>query len=179
MSVTTFPFQSTHSRGVRHLAHALTVTPLAISIHALTRSATNKQCEYRRVIFISIHALTRSATVILKQNAPEQRNFNPRTHEECDCTTDSITSFMDYFNPRTHEECDRISFLLHPNHPDFNPRTHEECDQKPRSFELIPHQFQSTHSRGVRLSSRSARQPDVRISIHALTRSATGYDKSV
>ena len=34
------------------------------------------------------------------------RYFNPRTHEECDATLDSIRPGCFHFNPRTHEECD-------------------------------------------------------------------------
>ncbi len=54
------------------------------------------------------------------------------------------------FNPRTHEECD-MPILPNPiYHTDFNPRTHEECDIR-------------------RTGGRDGR----RISIHALTKSAT------
>ncbi len=36
----------------------------------------------------------------------EKRNFNPRTHEECDCQIARLAALDIYFNPRTHEECD-------------------------------------------------------------------------
>ena len=55
-------FQSTHSRGVRRGADHRVLQRIAISIHALTRSAT----------------------VLTFKLKPYKRNFNPRTHEECD-----------------------------------------------------------------------------------------------
>ena len=55
-------FQSTHSRGVRQLGEDGSLQGLAISIHALTRSAT----------------------LIDFAGFPMISDFNPRTHEECD-----------------------------------------------------------------------------------------------
>ena len=40
---------------------------------------------YNEVTQISIHALTRSATLPHAVMAIATGNFNPRTHEECDC----------------------------------------------------------------------------------------------
>ena len=57
---------------------------LSISIHALTRSATLSMNRNRRNQFISIHALTRSATRALCLRTVTIKNFNPRTHKECD-----------------------------------------------------------------------------------------------
>ena len=128
---------------------------------------------------ISIHALTRSATNQIGAAAPCRNDFNPRTHEECDwyardeyyysgrfqsthsrgvrlklCSflpltktisihalTRSATVILGmvggsrkYFNPRTHEECDRQPRRLWDKRSNFNPRTHEECDQKRYDF---------------------------------------------
>ena len=55
-------FQSTHSRGVRLIQEGQHIETEAISIHALTRSATADRSQITRERVISIHALTRSAT---------------------------------------------------------------------------------------------------------------------
>ena len=55
----------------------------------------------------------------------------------------------------------------------FNPRTHEECDREPVSGTKKDLLFQSTHSRGVRLSNQKRNVNTETVSIHALTRSAT------
>ena len=55
-------FQSTHSQGVRPQIIIHNNDKLKISIHALTRSATQKMSDSYIEIVISIHALTRSAT---------------------------------------------------------------------------------------------------------------------
>ena len=60
------------------------------------------------------------------------------------------------------------------SYEDFNPRTHEECDINDRIANLRSSQFQSTHSRGVRHFDNYAADDAETISIHALTRSATG-----
>ena len=78
------------------------------------------------------------------------RNFNPRTHEECDKGPTRQTKERKNFNPRTHEECDKHVDGRVGGSLNFNPRTHEECDQK-------------TTAEAIGIS----------ISIHALTRSAT------
>ena len=57
-------FQSTHSRGVRLLPRPGHDSMLPVSIHALTRSATENHCSGSRHRPVSIHALTRSATPI-------------------------------------------------------------------------------------------------------------------
>ena len=124
-------FQSTHSRGVR----------LGVGIGVLQADDP-----------ISIHALTRSATRTDYAVGYMTRNFNPRTHEECDNRSWLHGQVYQNFNPRTHEECDNSnqrgygqktefqsthSRGVRPCNAkrsattcsDFNPRTHEECDQ--------------------------------------------------
>ena len=61
-------------------------------------------------IFISIHALTRSATNGPGMNLDVAADFNPRTHEECDAERILPGAEGYHFNPRTHEECDRKQF---------------------------------------------------------------------
>ena len=99
-------FQSTHSRGVRRSGLGDVNDILIISIHALTRSATRVRLQHMHLtvfqsthsrgvrpsffyrylasIIISIHALTRSATDRYTVQSSRAKNFNPRTHEECD-----------------------------------------------------------------------------------------------
>ncbi|CZQ82201.1 Hypothetical protein TES5_192 [Trichococcus sp. ES5] len=122
------PFQSTHSRGVRREHGQDTDHRHAISIHALTRSATYLNYHiYRTKSFQSTHSRGVRLSVSDKPSLAV-RYFNPRTHEECDVsflqvhyTTQEISihaltrsatpapstmGTVIYFNPRTHEECD-------------------------------------------------------------------------
>ena len=101
-------------------------------------------------------------------------NFNPRTREECDITLPKICTGNSYFNPRTREECDTRIFGRTDSWLYFNPRTREECDDKSRLLYRLLQEFQSTHSRGVRLVLFSFVFYKLIISIHALARSATG-----
>ena len=55
-----------------------------ISIHALARSATDVKLVRLRYKLISIHALARSATNIVVDFDVWDKDFNPRTREECD-----------------------------------------------------------------------------------------------
>ena len=123
-------FQSTHSRGVRLISFAKFASLRAVSIHALTRSATS----FKGFLFffadsVSIHALTRSATKF-------------------------YVIIMEYFRKFQSTHSRGVRLYIPGNsalNPCFNPRTHEECDLLHR---------QSSYSLSV--------------SIHALTRSATG-----
>ena len=100
-----------------------------ISIHALTRSATNLEGTGVVVYKISIHALTRSATLINALSFHSYPYFNPRTHEECDCL-----------------------FVFHP--------------EKERAISIHALTRSATPST-------KDEPPPINISIHALTRSAT------
>ncbi len=144
-------FQSTHSRGVRPKYFADGGEFTKISIHALTRSATGK-INYDEYI---------------------SKNFNPRTHEECDhiqfvldlledlisihALTRSATCCFGFSNCQSFISIHALTRSATVYYPglkrwlNFNPRTHEECD--------LP--LEKSHRRGG-------------ISIHALTRSATG-----
>ena len=55
----------------------------------------------------------------------------------------------------------------------FNPRTHEECDHLCGFAVISDIRFQSTHSRRVRQASQASELIEMRVSIHALTKSAT------
>ncbi len=164
-----------------------------ISIHALTRSTTNFYKVMHFIGGISIHALTRSATFFLSI-AIQKGWISIHALTRSATVQNPIPPFPNYFNPRTHEECDTIVLTIAWEPINFNPRTHEECDG-PKSNPSISELFQSTHSRGVRhhcpchsvgankfqsTHSRGVRpyhyspiRPFLRISIHALTRSAT------
>ena len=100
-------FQSTHSRRVRLFIVFSSFKHVHISIHALTKSATFNSWHSNCSSQISIHALTKSATPQTGRYQIRQLNFNPRTHEECDCDLIIFKRSHIYFNPRTHEECDQ------------------------------------------------------------------------
>ena len=102
--------------------------------------------------------------------------FNPRTHEECDfcnrigCKQLLFISIHALTRSATLPDHRRESRYLH-----FNPRTHEECDELVPVKSFMYSLFQSTHSRGVRLSTLTLSRSSPMISIHALTRSATFF----
>ena len=103
------------------------------------------------------------------------KDFNPRTHEGCDCQRQQERLQIPDFNPRTHEGCDLLILVLWQRviiH--FNPRTHEGCDHFAFLSLFLPIAFQSTHPRGVRLVEYLYHLPQDDISIHAPTRGATG-----
>ena len=57
---------------------------IIISIHALTKRATNDTPDTRWNTKISIHALTKRATSFIHAPIPLPLDFNPRSHEESD-----------------------------------------------------------------------------------------------
>ena len=143
-------FQSTHSRGVRHIALGYMSTWSSVSIHALTRSATIAFLMlFKRRLFQSTHSRgVRHYTAIGK--SATEKSFNPRTHEECDMVSDGNSRAICVFQS-THSRGVRRFVALHSEErrlvsihaltrsatsmngpPDkkkcFNPRTHEECD---------------------------------------------------
>ena len=190
-------FQSTHSQGVRHTWGLKAMGMRLISIHALTRSATyllmvlqelvtqfqstHSQGVRRKLLpfcksrgYISIHALTRSATVFLNLFFNLWRDFNPRTHKECDSyakrTLKPLKGFQSTHSQGVRRKVSGASIqghLFQSTHSqgvrlgkgrplfgrikDFNPRTHKECDKSSKTTAGNRHKFQSTHSQGVRL----------------------------
>ena len=114
----------------------------------------------------------------MARRAAEHRNadFNPRTHEECDHFIIDRIKLIGHFNPRTHEECDLpLPFQIR-RVPDFNPRTHEECDDGNawgKLFFNISIHALTRSATGIPVSRVRVHS----ISIHALTRSATRANK--
>ena len=80
----TWIFQSTHSQGVRLNGGSYLNVNVDISIHALTKSATDYRQTSSGDCMISIHALTKSATHFQSHCLTAKKYFNPRTHKECD-----------------------------------------------------------------------------------------------
>ena len=153
-STTTFKkklFQSTPSRGGRPHLLFFCSQNFFVSIHALTRRATRrcKFCYARK--FVSIHALTRRAT----------RRF-PR----------AMARELVSIHALTRRATARLLKYLSPTRS-FNPRPHAEGDLL-RVLQPFPTlQFQSTPSRGGRLTKLIAQLKELQVSIHALTRRAT------
>ena len=81
-----------------------------ISTHALTWSATQSMQGQINCNSISTHALTWSAT-LLSFLIFGIKNFNSRTHVECDCKNFLLTLGLKDFNSRTHVECDVRQWL--------------------------------------------------------------------
>ena len=77
-------FQSTHSRGVRpHNVGQVGAESGFQSTHS-RGVRLPKAIDSKVVLDVSIHALTRSATQCARHTACLRHGFNPRTHEECD-----------------------------------------------------------------------------------------------
>ena len=165
-------FQSTHSRGVR-----LDMPNDLQQSVASFNPRTHEECDMRPFGTFS-----------------GRKCFNPRTHEECDRIATAEAKKAPCFNPRTHEECDnakvvatfricvsihaltRSATLPHNMQPTRLPVSiHALTRSATVSFitGLFTGKFQSTHSRGVRLTDRGKWNLIDEVSIHALTRSAT------
>ena len=78
-----------------------------ISTHALTWSATRQPTPVSRHRSISTHALTWSTTTADNESRYTNKNFNSRTHVECDTADNESRYTNKNFNSRTHVECDR------------------------------------------------------------------------
>ena len=122
-----------------------------ISIHALTRSATpltvNKKLPFP--LFQSTHSQGVRLFQVSKTRGINYISIHALTRS---ATIVQLLSqpLLSYFNPRTHKECDLSAVYFVLCSEDFNPRTHKECDV---SLDLQSWTY--------------------KISIHALTRSAT------
>ena len=55
-----------------------------VSIHALTRRATDLAMNLMVLVVVSIHALTRRATILESSKKTVNKCFNPRPHAEGD-----------------------------------------------------------------------------------------------
>ena len=80
----TFPFQSTHPHGVRH-----------ILLHGASSSSKFQSTHP--------HGVRRYIPLLLHQ---EVSCFNPRTHTGCDSPHTNMVVIIYCFNPRTHTGCD-------------------------------------------------------------------------
>ena len=144
-------FQSTHSQGVRPISWALIT-----SCHGF--QSTHSQ-GVRRLFQVACKPIvkfqsTHSQGVRQKQQWCRYRLISISIHALTRSATFPLSNMFHLIS-------------------NFNPRTHKECDhqfQKANTNVLL---FQSTHSQGVRQSSRAMINSAYPISIHALTRSAT------
>ena len=137
---------------MRLVRFAVVQADCSISIHALTRSATPDSSKRQLRPSISIHALTRSATRHEWQQFDGWRDFNPRTHEECDRIGKKYRRNLCNFNPRTHEECDLRCTVRRVRRGDISIHAlTRSATMMSCTFALL-RRFQSTHSRGVRLT---------------------------
>src|SRR5690625_4448674 len=100
----------------------------SISIHALTRSATLALTKQFLRLDISIHPLTRRATFYTYQKLHSSKDFNPRTHEECD---------------------QKAVELVHSTDISIHALT-RSATMSEHILRSQDYSFQSTHSRGVR-----------------------------
>ena len=148
-------FQSTHSQGVRPISWALIT-----SCHGF--QSTHSQ-GVRRLFQVACKPIvkfqsTHSQGVRQKQQWCRYRLISISIHALTRSATFPLSNMFHLIS-------------------NFNPRTHKECDhqfQKANTNVLL---FQSTHSQGVRQSSRAMINSAYPISIHALTRSATAGAK--
>ena len=124
---------------------------MKISIHALTKSATNVISNINKKTWISIHALTKSATELWA-------GYLRRKEISIHALTKSAT-LCQSFRHKLHgisihaltKSATKITSKNPYDFSDFNPRTHKECDNKPKFSKATKSKFQSTHSQRVRL----------------------------
>ena len=149
-----------------------------ISIHALTKRATDTAIQRRVADLISIHALTKRATYRVCGCSISSCHFNSRSHEESD--SDGLYSVIHIinFNSRSHEESDDLRFSIIVYYFYFNSRSHEESDKIPPSRGELLTLFQFTLSRRERHLTKVSIKRVPYISIHALTKRATVYFSS-
>ncbi len=128
------------------------VEPLsAISIHALTRSATSLTGQDKSPYQISIHALTRSATAL-------RFKISYWLEISIHALTRSATSKLSAKNMESLK---------------FQSTHSQGVRHQTTRLTLMVIKFQSTHSQGVRRQLNNRTMSIYQISIHALTRSAT------
>ncbi len=148
---TTIMFQSTPSRGGRRSLRSFRFRLLSVSIHALTRRATN----------LSVSSVHHD---VMFQSTPSRGGRHTVMHSRL-----TVISF----NPRPHAEGDLSALLRLKVWPKFQSTPSRGGRQTAGVGNLLPVGFQSTPSRGgrplplVRITKRDF------VSIHALTRRAT------
>ena len=146
---------------------------------------------------ISIHALTRSATRNSSNQFMSTQIFQSTHSQGVRLWFIPYTYYTNsHFNPRTHKECDKLLFSKLASRPAFQSTHSQGVRPTATATFTCLGSFQSTHSQGVRrlhsswmgrylkyFNPRTHKECDMwlflvnllvfRISIHALTRSAT------
>ena len=167
-------FQSTHPRGVRHIASDDTV----------------------QIERVSIHAPAWGATMVRRGRLASPTRFNPRTRVGCDEWSQTSQCRNHWFQS-THPRGVRLPVMrrrFQPHHVSihapawgttlrqtsgqrldscFNPRTRVGCDTSPATIRCRSSAFQSTHPRGVRRWYGVGDWLRLRVSIHAPAWGAT------
>ena len=172
------------------------VTNVNVSIHAPTRGATRASPKDARLLSVSIHAPTRGATWPSRAGVyPGGRGFNSRAHEGRDSVKVLIfgASGFQFTRPRGARPavfcatCERRKFqFTRPRgarqtfcrtarrHACFNSRAHEGRDDGREGSALLEHGFNSRAHEGRDADRIFDRDGNIRVSIHAPTRGATG-----
>jgi len=144
-------FQSTHPRGVRHVADKCQTYQQCVSIHAPARGATQLRTNPVELVAVSIHAPARGATAAscdlgvvshVSIHAPARGATNRYF---------PILKRRNCFNPRTREGCDGgiPGNLVAPFRVSIHAPARGATPQ-PDSWRHPGAGFQSTHPRGVR-----------------------------
>ena len=144
-----------------------------ISTHALTWSATRRVCcNVEQTKFQLTHS--RGVRPGLIDVCPGCKNFNSRTHVECDLGYITSKDLLDNFNSRTHVECDEICLA---NRARKAISTHALTWSATFTYSRHPIRKRiSTHALTWSATSINHLLPrPKRISTHALTWSATGF----
>ena len=150
----TVVFQSTHPRGVRHV-HTVLPSPMSRFQSTHPRGVRPQVGRYQDSHkHVSIHAPTKGATLRL-------------------LLLDRVLA-VSIHAPTKGATCSSRLCTFRPCR--FNPRTHKGCDIANYMTDLYARKFQSTHPRRVRPHiGDGACIPFGRVSIHAPTKGATGY----
>ena len=106
-------FQSTHSRGVRQSGYSALSCFTAVSIHALTRSATSR----KKVVAMTFTMFQSTHSRGVRQSSISTESdiscFNPRTHEECDSQKEQNTSCIVFQSTHSRGVRPHIFFLFY------------------------------------------------------------------
>ena len=101
-----------------------------ISIHAPVKGATQPRCNAVLTCGISIHAPAKGATHSEDVKRDIHENFNPRSREGSDESSNRSTNCADNFNPHSREGSDAVLTLEDFGLEDFNPRSREGNDDE-------------------------------------------------
>ena len=144
-------FQSTHSRGVRLADHCLRRIAVIISIHALTRSATEQHFALDHNWSISIHALTRSATGRYGDTAMIlQISIHALTRSATEKLGKRHENILISIHALTRSATKSVRFVVTSTSISIHALTRSATKKTCKSPPCV--RFQSTHSRGVRQS---------------------------